>query len=111
MFLYTPGFHISVLTLSNLGGSRCKKLVQAWFSLAFTSFPFSHFRYLVNPGGLTFPPPNPGGLTFPPPNPGGRALPPPKEGGPNEGGLAGIGGRGGRGGKGLYAGGGAYVGA
>ena len=101
MFLYTPGFHISVLTLSNLGGSRCKKLVQAWFSPAFTSFPFSHFRYLVNPGGLT----------FPPPNPGGRTLLPPKEGGPNEGGLAGIGGRGGRGGKGLYAGGGAYVGA
>ena len=54
----------------------------------------SHFCYLVNPGGLT----------LPPPNPGGRALPPPKEGGPNEGGLAGIGGRGGRGGKGLYAG-------
>ena len=54
----------------------------------------SHFCYLVNPGGLT----------LPPPNPGGRALPPPKEGGPDEGGLAGIGGRGGRGGKGLYAG-------
>lgn len=98
MFLYTPGFHISVLTLSNLGGSRRKKLVQAWFSPVFTSFLFSHFRYLVNPGGLT----------FPPPNPGGRTLLPPKEGGPNEGGLAGIGGRGG---KGLYAGGGAYVGA
>ncbi len=77
------------------------------FSLSlysFPIFPFSHFRYLVNPGGLT----------FPPPNPGGRALPPPKEGGPNEGGRAGMGGRGGRGGKGLYTGnggGGAYVGA
>ncbi len=72
-----------------------------FFSYIPLSLPFSYFRYLVNPGGLT----------FPPPNPGGRALPPPKEGGPNEGGLAGIGGRGGRGGNGLYAGGGAYVGA
>ena len=49
--------------------------------------------YLVNPGGLVWPP-----LL---PNPGGRLLPIP--GGPNAGGLDGIGGRGGRG---LKAGGG-----
>ena len=87
--------------------NESEKLMLFTLVAFFSSVLYSHispFRYLVNPGGLT----------FPPPKPGGRELPPPKDGGPKEGGRAGMGGRGGRGGKGLYAGnggGGAYVGA